>query len=98
MFLDFFQLFLGSIWGFLITKFLAGKRPGEKGKMFSIILKLKNYQLHLHHWLIGIGLFFTNLQLNFLPLPYFSNGFLVGLIVQGLTYPDWYLIIKRVKS
>ena len=51
-------------------------------------LKVYNYTIHLHHWLISLFI-----------LPFVNNSILKGLLIGGvvhgiLMYDDWYKIIK----
>lgn len=87
-----FLLVSGIIIGFLFWKLFAGKYEGDKSER-SLSFLIKNYYVHIHHWfwsliLLAI-LFFLNIRNQFL------YGFLIGSIIQGLTYKDWYLIIYR---
>jgi hypothetical protein len=92
-----FQTFLGALFGYFLTKFLAGKEPGKSGKIKSIIFNIKNWRVHLHHWLIAFGIF--NVFLFWQPQPFsqFSLGFLGGVIFQGIyCYPDWSKILIKI--
>jgi hypothetical protein len=86
---------IGAILGYYLTKFLAGRREGERGKIKSLILSFSRWQIHLHHWLLGATFLFFSLWFNILPLPQFSVGFLSGMIFQGLTYSDWHRIFLK---
>lgn len=90
-----FQTFLAGMFGYFFTKILAGKKEGEPGKIKSIIIELKKWKIHFHHWLIAFVFLLIDLYFYFLPYPQISWGFLGGVIFQGLTYPDWYKIVAR---
>ena len=91
------QTSLGILLGYFLSKFLAGKKAGETGKLKSIVISFKEWKIHLHHWfLASILLIFS--FFDFLSLPQFALGILGGAIVQGLNYPDWYLILIRKKA
>lgn len=90
-----FQTFLAGVFGYFFTKILAGKKPGETGKVKSVIIELEKWKIHLHHWLIALGIIFFNFYFNFLPYQQFSLGFLSGVVFQGLSYPDWYKIVVK---
>lgn len=90
-----FQTFLAGIFGYILTKILAGKKPGERGKIKSVVIELEKWKIHLHHWLIACGILLANFYFQFLPAANFSLGFLGGVMIQGLTYPDWHKIIIR---
>jgi len=42
---------LSLLMGFLASKLVAGDSVGERGKLRSIIIPLKRWGVHLHHWL-----------------------------------------------
>lgn len=91
------EIYLGILAGYLIGKFLAGKKAGEKGIIKSIILPIGKYRFHLHHWLWGTGGMVAALAISFSPpFPQVSYGILAGLILQGIfAYPDWHNFIKK---
>jgi len=82
---------------FVITKFLSGRKDGKQGIIRSIIIPWRNYQIHLHHWiiaLIGVGVFAA--KGFYILAPEISYGVLSAIIFQGIyCYEDWYRIIKR---
>ncbi len=92
------QAFFGALCGYFLTKFLAGKEAGQPGKIKSLIFEIKNWRVHLHHWLIALGL--LNVFLFWSP-PFFSQfsfGFLGGIVFQGIScYPDWYKVVVKIK-
>jgi len=91
------EIYFGIILGYFFGKFVAGQKPGQKGLVKSIILKFGNYKLHLHHWLLSLGILISAFLASFfLPFPQFSLSFIGGLMIQGiLCYPDWHKIIIR---
>jgi len=94
----YFLFLIGGLWGYFSAKFLAGKKEGEQPKIFkSLIIKIKNWRIHLHHWLYSTLLLILGVILK---LPIIHNelflGFLLGVIYQGINcYQDWKLIIKK---
>jgi len=94
----YFLFLIGGLWGYFSAKFLAGKKEGEQPKIFkSLIIKIKNWQIHLHHWLYSTLIIILGIILK---LPIINNelflGFLLGVIYQGINcYQDWKLIIKK---
>jgi len=92
------QAYFGIVCGYLFGNFFSGKRPGKQGIIKSIIFRVGKYKLHLHHWLICLGVFVLGVFVRFFPFSYlFPFGFLGGLIFQGIfSYPDWYRILMRV--
>ena len=98
VFYGYFLMLLGIAWGYFLAKFLAGEKTGQPPKFFrSLIIKIKNYQLHFHHWfcsslILVLGIIFQ------IPIIYnkLLLGFLLGVIYQGINdYQDWKAIIKK---
>ena len=82
---------------FAVTKFLSGRTEGKQGIIRSIIIPWRNYQLHLHHWLIAliIGLAFL-VKSSYIVTPEVFYGSISAIIFQGIyCYQDWYRIIKK---
>lgn len=89
------QLGLGIILGYFTARLLAGKQTGQQGRIKSLAFQIGNYKLHLHHWLLSLGVlvfaFFFNL-FHF----HFFYGFIGGWIVQGVfSYKDWKKILSK---
>jgi len=83
--------------GFAVTKYLSGRTDGKAGIVRSIIIPWRNYQLHLHHWLLVLIVGGVFLVRGFYILtPEVFYGSLSAIIFQGIySYEDWYRIIKR---
>ena len=81
--------------GFLASKFMAGKSAGERGKIRSVVIPLRRWGIHLHHWLYSlflIGLSFAT-GTHFIT-PEITYGLLGGLVFQGIyCYGDWHVIL-----
>ncbi len=81
--------------GFLASKYMAGKSVGERGKVRSVVIPLRRWGVHLHHWLYSlflISLSFTT-GMHFLT-PEITYGLLGGLVFQGIyCYGDWHVIL-----
>ena len=93
--MDLIKLIIFVIIGFLLAKLLAGKREREReqGIVKSLKFKFNDYIIHIHHWLLA-----SLILIVLLIAGYYSDyiyGFLIGLIIQGLTYRDFYQIIYR---
>ena len=56
------------------------------------INQIKN--IHLHHWLIHSLLLYFSYYLKNDKLKYFYMGTNVGGVLHGLTYNDWYILLK----
>jgi len=85
------------ILAFVITKYLSGRKDGKQGVVRSIIIPWRNYQLHVHHWVIAliiVGVFAV--EGFYILAPEISYGILSAIIFQGIyCYEDWYRIIRR---
>jgi hypothetical protein len=95
----FLGIFCYKTWfvAFAVTKFLSGRTEGKQGIVRSIIIPWRNYQLHLHHWLIAliIGMAFL-VKSSYIVTPEVFYGSLSAIIFQGIyCYQDWYRIIKK---
>ncbi len=86
---------LSGLIGFLASKYVAGKSVGERGKLRSVVIPLRRWGVHLHHWLYSlflISLSFTT-GMHFLT-PEITYGLLGGLVFQGIyCYGDWHVIL-----
>lgn len=77
--------------GFIIAYIFSGKKEGKKPRL---ILERNKYNYHIHHWII-----FSAILIILLIVKYYNDiiyGIIIGIIVQGLTYRDFYKI--RTKS
>jgi hypothetical protein len=100
------QLLIGGVVGYILTNFVSGKTEGEKGLIdFNWITK--PLKIHLHHWIIFsiiliccfvFPIVFKNKNQTNDTQNYEKNkhnliiGFLIGGIIQGLTYADRFKI------
>lgn len=82
--------------GFFTAKFIAGKKAGEQGRLKSLRFRIRCHIFHIHHWVWSLGLviILPQLNLNLAPL----RGLLLGFVVQGLTYSDFYKFLYREKK
>lgn len=88
----------GYLVGFLVSTLLWGKSEGAVGIIPNLRIALGSKELVLHHWMLFLLLLIFILIFR----NYFSNKaflFLLGVIIgglhQGLTYRDWYLLLKK---
>jgi len=86
---------LSLLLGFLASKYAAGKSAGERGKVRSIIIPFRRWNIHLHHWLYAACLlvcFYANGI--YLLTPVITYGFLSGFVFQGIyCYCDWQKVV-----
>jgi len=97
-----YLFFVGWLLGFGLTKYMAGKMSGKQGKIRSIVIPFGRHGVHLHHWLISLGIIILSLliDIQFLASA-ISYGVLSGLVFQGIyCYGDWHkiLITRRHQS
>ncbi len=89
------MIFIGASFGYFVSWFFSGKETGKQGRFKSLIIKTENYEIWLHHW------FLSAIALTLLIFLDWYNGliygFLIGLIVQGLTYKNFYRIVYKRK-
>jgi len=91
-----FQLFFGILIGYFIGKLLCGRKAGVSGFIGSLKINFGDYKIHVHHWMLGIGIMLAVVAYDFLPLPLFSFGLLGGWVFQGVySYNDWHHILIR---
>ena len=96
-----YLFFLSWLLGFLICKYISGKSVGERGKVRSIFVPLRRWEIHLHHWFCATCLLFYSITTGiYLLAPVISYGFLSGFIFQGIyCYSDWYaMIVSKHKT
>jgi hypothetical protein len=87
------SILLGALAGYLVAEYVAGKDEGEAGKVKSIRIRVKEYVLHVHHWLYAsVALVVLPSDLGHKTL---IEAFLVGIIIQGLTYSDFYKVVYK---
>jgi hypothetical protein len=93
-----FELGLSLIVGYFTARYFAGEKTAEQGRLPSLTFDIKNYRIHLHHWLVFLGIFAAAVVANFFVAPLLFYGFLGGVIFQGvLYYDDWTKIVSKQK-
>lgn len=88
------MILLDTCVGYVIARFLAGKKTGQRGRIKSIRLRVKKkYVVHFHHWFLSLlilgGLFWADVQ------SMIAYGFFTGFALQGLTYRDFYKLVYK---
>jgi hypothetical protein len=88
-----FPLILSAIIGFTVAELISGQYEGHHRFWKSIQIKVKDYTFHVHHWL------YASAALIALPSSTehktIIEAFLIGVIVQGLTYKDFYKVVRK---
>ncbi len=85
-------IIFGTIVGFIFWKLFAGKKEGDRLER-SFRFLIKDYYVHIHHWIYCSVLLIVFLIINF--QNQFVIGFLIGSIIQGLLYRDRFIIIYK---
>ena len=84
--------------GFLIAKLGGGKQDGMQGRIRSIVIPMKGFNFHMHHWLFFSLFMLIGLAENifmYIPQEVFY-GLLSGMAWQGIyCYNDWHRVICR---
>jgi len=81
---------------------IAGKLPQKKFSRFQFTpelkVELRNRFIHLHHWIIFIGVYalILTIERGFLQADLFQ-GFVIGSIAQGLTFEDRFMVIYSAR-
>jgi hypothetical protein len=95
----FLGIFSCGTWfaAFLAAKYLAGRTDGKQGIARSLIIPWRDYQIHLHHWLVALIVGGILAAKGFyLVTPEGFYGVVSAVVFQGIyCYKDWYRIIKR---
>jgi len=92
--MDLITITIGIIFGFILAMLLAGKKLGHKGLISSLIhFTTKKYHVHIHYWILSI---IAILALAFLGYYHaIIYGVLLGIMLQGLSYKDFYQVFHR---
>ncbi len=68
----------------------------NNGKVDSIFIDYGKWQIHLHHWILGILLLAIIWVIDFYYLPTFFAGAICGMIIQDIyDYNDWHKVISK---
>jgi hypothetical protein len=90
------EAYLGGVLGYVMAKVFSGAATAQQGKLKSLIVRYNKYQIHIHHWVVGMFIIALNFHYHFLPFSHFAVGLIGGTIVQGImSYSDWHKIIKK---
>lgn len=106
-----FLFSIGLIIGYIGGRFFTKKIINEKSRIKPVVFNIKNWQVHLHHWFLGIIAVLTSLVLGF--PDHFTAGYygiLGGLILQDIYWDrnlyqkhfyfdnKWYKVLARNKK
>jgi hypothetical protein len=82
---------VGTILGILVYTFVCvSKCPSQWNQVC-----MGKHKIHVHHWLLHV---IALILLIFIPVIRdlaFLRGVLVGGIIHGLMYSDWYVFFKK---
>lgn len=94
-----FELGFALFAGYFAAHFFAGKKTAAPNWQHipSLAFTMGDWRVHLHHWLVFLGIFIAAAIASFFIVsPFLFYGFLGGVIVQGLLhYEDWPHVVKR---
>ncbi|MBI4295679.1 MAG: hypothetical protein HY667_01035 [Chloroflexi bacterium] len=95
-YLSYYLFYVSWLVGFVTAKFGGGKQEGRSGRIKSIVLSWRRYQVHLHHWILGsLASAVCALKGFYIMSPELFYGFLGGLVFQGIyCYSDWHRIVR----
>jgi len=94
---------IGALLGYLCIEVFC-KKFVKTGRVKLLIFNFKNWQIHLHHWLIAASIIILASISNSFSLPIFWSGVLGGLIFhdiytdrkwQGITGKAWYHVVYK---
>jgi hypothetical protein len=88
---------LGMIVGYFLTHLIARKIVEKGGTRQSITFNIKDWQVHVHHWLMG-GIFFVLVLITgtFHVLPKIYTGLFGGLMLHDFRHDkEWYKVVKK---
>jgi hypothetical protein len=93
-----FELGISLVVGYLIAFVFAGARTNTPGRIPSLVFRIRQYRIHLHHWFVFSNILVALLFMHFFVLtPLLFYGFLGGVVAQGVFhYEDWHTIIQKV--
>jgi len=93
-----FLLTLGLALGYLGSKVFA-KLFLESGKIDSLYIDCGKWRLHLHHWITGSLLLLVVWIVDYLYLPRFFMGVVLGVIIHDIyDYNDWHKVLVKKEA
>ena len=92
-----FELGLSLLIGYFLAAFLAGPATKQEGRFKSLIFTIRQYRVHLHHWLLSLTILSLAVLFNFFVItPGIFYGLLGGVMFQGIVnYKDWKKIVTK---
>ena len=95
-----FELGFALLAGYFAAYFVSGQTTSKQGRLPSLAFTVGDWRVHLHHWLVFLGIFIAAAIASFFVVsPFVFYGFLGGVIVQGLShYDDWSHIVSKQKK
>ena len=68
----------------------------HNGKVDRIFVDFGKWKMHLHHWIMGVGVLAIVWVIDYFYLPTFLAGAICGVIMQDFyDYNDWYKVFSR---
>ena len=90
-----YLLAAGLILGYLGCK-LYHKKFVESGKVGLIFIDCGKWKIHFHHWIMGAAVLLVVWIVDYLYLPSFFVGAVMGVIAHDIyDFNDWHKVIIR---
>lgn len=89
---------LGAVLGYITTEIFC-RKLFKKGKMKPVLFNLKGWEVHLHHWIVGILIFLGAWYFDIIySVPVIFIGALGGLIFHDIhTDKKWAKVVGESK-
>ena len=88
----------GIVVGYLFARIFC-RYFVHSGKINSVFIDYGKWQIHFHHWIMGVILLALIWILDQYYLPTLFTGFICGIIIQDIyDYNDWHQVIVRNKD
>lgn len=89
---------IGLLLGYLATVFYCKKFGiNENSSEKKIFLNLGKWDIHIHHWIMGVMLIILIFLGGWKPeIPVFVWGLIIGMIIQDIyDFNDWHQVIIK---
>jgi len=91
-------LAIGLILGYFISKFFT-KFFVENGKVNMVFIDCGKWKIHLHHWIMGLLFLLFIWFIDYLYLPKFFLGIVLGIIAHDIyDFNDWREILVKKEA
>jgi len=71
----------------------------NNGKISCIFIDIGKWKIHLHHWIMGIGILAAVWVLDYFYLPTLFAGFMIGIIIHDIyDFNDWHQVVIKKEN